>query len=280
MKPRFKGMLLIFAIFLLALSMMFLTFGTQSQVGEKIRPAADFVATDQNGHNFSLSDFRGRIVVLHVTQLENPLCLECESSIVDELREIKNLADGGDPGIVVVTLNLRKAFGPEPGWQWHRKTMGSMLLGDGSRNPIRTLSERTIWSTGKLTGLFQTRRCSSLTDNRTLPQSIMSMWSGEALRMESRARSDRVGIGDDHIWTLGDRMLDATSQTDLGMTSIIGLGIITSFSPCSLALLFTMMMYIGSAGGRGSNGETPRKEMLGTFGIGAAFTLGMSVYSF
>ena len=96
----------------------------QTQAVEKIKPAANFMATDQNEQNFSLSDFKGKVVVLHITQLKNPLCLECESSIVGELKEIKKLADRDDPGIVVVTLNLRKAPDSEPGWALAQKDYG------------------------------------------------------------------------------------------------------------------------------------------------------------
>ena len=96
----------------------------QTQVAEKIKPAADFMAMDQFGQNFSLSDFKGKVVVLHITQLENSLCLESESSIVGELKEIKKLADRDDPGIAVFTLNLRKAPDSEPGWARAQKDYG------------------------------------------------------------------------------------------------------------------------------------------------------------
>ena len=58
MRSRIKGPLVIAAVFMLALAMMFLTFGMQTQVVEKIKPAANFMATDQKGQNFSLSDFK------------------------------------------------------------------------------------------------------------------------------------------------------------------------------------------------------------------------------
>jgi cytochrome c-type biogenesis protein len=278
MRPRYKGPLLIAAVFLLALSMMFLTFGMQTQVGEKIRPAADFVATDQNGQNFSLSDFRGKIVVLYVTQLENPLCLECESSIVGELKEIKKLADGGDPGIVVITLNLRKVPGPEPGWMMAQKDFGINVT-------WRWVEESDPYPMGK-DYLEYWQVNGALSDPAVLiidgQQNVAAVYHvyvvGRGVVDGVQSADRMVSVSETIVsGTLGDRMIGTTSQTNLGLTSIIVLGVITSFSPCSLALLFTMMMYIGSAGGEGSNGQRPKKEMLENIGIGAAFTLGISV---
>jgi cytochrome c-type biogenesis protein len=49
----------------------------------------------------------GSPVVLHITNIENPLCIECEKSLsgqVEELAALKAL----DTNVQIVTLNLRK----------------------------------------------------------------------------------------------------------------------------------------------------------------------------
>ncbi|MDD4579048.1 MAG: redoxin domain-containing protein, partial [Methanothrix sp.] len=43
--------------------------------------APDFQAVDLDGKNISLGDFRGEVVLLHITNIENPLCRECEHAL-------------------------------------------------------------------------------------------------------------------------------------------------------------------------------------------------------
>ncbi len=43
----------------------------------EIKPATDFTVTDVNGIEFSLSDYKGNVTILHFSGLENPLCTEC-----------------------------------------------------------------------------------------------------------------------------------------------------------------------------------------------------------
>ncbi|HQN31571.1 MAG TPA: redoxin domain-containing protein, partial [Methanothrix soehngenii] len=43
--------------------------------------APDFQAVDLDGKNVSLSGYRGEAVLLHITNIENPLCRECENAL-------------------------------------------------------------------------------------------------------------------------------------------------------------------------------------------------------
>ena len=69
--------------------------------------APDFIATGSDGKNFSLSDFRGAPLVLHITNIEIPLCVECEKSLKGQVQELASLKTM-DPKVQIVTLNLRK----------------------------------------------------------------------------------------------------------------------------------------------------------------------------
>lgn len=277
MTSRFRRAIVVVAVFMIALTMMFLTFGVQTQAAEKIRPAADFVAIDQEGQSFSLSDFRGKIVVLHITQMENPLCLECESSIIGELNEIKGLSGRADPGIVVVTLNLRKAPSSEPGWAMAQNDYGIdvtwLWVEEFDPYPIGK-DYLDYW---QVNGAFSDPTVLIIDGEQNVAAAFHVYVVGRGV-LDGIQSADRLVSVSETIASgaLGDTMLGTTSETALGLTSVIGLGILTSFSPCSLALLFTMMMYIGSSGGK-SAVVNPRRELMENIGTGAAFTLGMSV---
>ena len=38
--------------------------------------APDFTTTDENGNEFTLNDYSGEIIIMHITGLETPLCIE------------------------------------------------------------------------------------------------------------------------------------------------------------------------------------------------------------
>ena len=59
------------------------------------------------GKNVSLSDYRGEVVLLHITNIENPLCRECEHALNAQTSQLSLLAKK-DPGIKIITLNVRK----------------------------------------------------------------------------------------------------------------------------------------------------------------------------
>ncbi|MBS3772971.1 MAG: sulfite exporter TauE/SafE family protein, partial [Candidatus Thermoplasmatota archaeon] len=67
-----------------------------------------------------------------------------------------------------------------------------------------------------------------------------------------------------------------TSSRDITFLGMFGLGVITALSPCSIALLISMISYVGAtAGGTGT-----RKESIRGFGMGVVFTLGMALVFF
>jgi hypothetical protein len=50
---------------------------------------------DQYETRTALPSLRGNITALYITQLEYPLCLECETSIVEQIGQLLELADMG-----------------------------------------------------------------------------------------------------------------------------------------------------------------------------------------
>jgi len=69
---------------------------------------------DLDGKDISLSDLRGDVVLLHITNIENPLCRECEKALEAQTRQLSLLAQK-DPGTKIVTLNVRKNSFSESG---------------------------------------------------------------------------------------------------------------------------------------------------------------------
>jgi len=102
----------------------------ESEIFE-IKPAYDFTATDIDGNMFNLSDYRGDIVVLHITGLETPLCIECLEEMKGQIVELEKLAKSNNQNISIITINKRfnphsengkvmaeQDFGVNVSWHW------------------------------------------------------------------------------------------------------------------------------------------------------------------
>ena len=100
-RKRLQSLALIFFLFAAALSCFV------NPVPAEAVLAPDFSATNWDGENFSLADFRGAPTVLHITNIEVPLCVECEKSLKGQVLELARLK-AMDPKVQIVTLNLRK----------------------------------------------------------------------------------------------------------------------------------------------------------------------------
>ena len=88
-------------------------------------PADAFAFTDFRGEQFSLSENTGKVTVLHFTQLENPLCIECEDSIKGQIEELETLAASNNSQLEVVTVNIRKNAYSEDGWSMAEESYGA-----------------------------------------------------------------------------------------------------------------------------------------------------------
>ncbi|MCX6664171.1 MAG: redoxin domain-containing protein [Euryarchaeota archaeon] len=77
---------------LLILVFLFPTLLSTASANDEIK-APDFTATDENGAEFSLHDYQGKVVILHFTGVENPLCIECLEEMEGQIHELEKLAN-------------------------------------------------------------------------------------------------------------------------------------------------------------------------------------------
>jgi len=94
----------IYFFLILSLILLHTSFPGSSQ---DLGSAPDFHAVDVNGSSQSLSDYRGSAVLLHITNIENPLCRECEHALNAQIVELEKLKQK-DPSAEIITLNVRK----------------------------------------------------------------------------------------------------------------------------------------------------------------------------
>ncbi len=245
--------------------------------------APNFQAVDQNGKSISLSDFRGEAVLLHITNIENPLCRECEHALNAQTDQLSLLAQN-DPGINIITLNVRKNPYSKDGptlvkswwninvtWPWIEdyepyplsgKYIDYSTLDGGFANPTLVLIDKA----GKAAGLYHVYQLGKgeidgIQSAENLSRDLYSMEQGEA----SSSASGFTGT--------------ASSQ-GVNYLGMFGLGIVTSLSPCSVALLLAMFSYVMTARRKEEYLKKSASASKEGFMIGVAFTLGMAMVFF
>lgn len=258
-------------------------FSLNSTLGSDQEPirAPDFYGTTQDGQNFSLSDFDGEVAVLHITNIESPLCIECEKALAAQIGELQKLVEKR-PDVNLITLNVRKNpyskdgstlseswWGANVSWIWAEdfepyriaaRYVDFTNFEGGFSNPTILLIDRE----GMVAGVYHVYQLGKgeidgIQDAPTLQAKIEALERGEWEGMEGTVSLHRVTL--------------------IGM---FGLGVITSFSPCSLALLIAMFSYIMTSRRRKvlsddpDYGSSSREGLL----IGIAFTLGMAIVFF
>jgi cytochrome c-type biogenesis protein len=263
-------------LFVILSSFFFLNLSTGQSQDAK---APDFQAVDLDGKNISLGDFKGEVVLLHITNIENPLCLECENALNAQTSELSRLAEK-DPGLKIITLNVRKNPYSKDGrtlakswwninvtWPWIEdyepypltgKYIDYSTLEEGFANPTLILFDKN----GNVSGLYHVYQLGKgeidgIQSAESLYSDLQSIEQGEASGFQGIASSRSISY--------------------LGM---FALGIVTSLSPCSVALLLAMFSYVMTARRKEEylrKSTSPSKE---GFMIGVAFTLGMAAVFF
>ncbi len=258
-------------------------FSLNSTLGSDQEPirAPDFSCTTQDGQNFSLSDFEGEVVVLHITNIESPLCIECEKALAAQIGELQRLVEN-KPDVTIITLNVRKNpyskdgmtlseswWDAEVGWIWAEDFEPYRIAGKyvdftnfegGFSNPTILLIDRE----GMVVGVYH----------------VYQLGRGEIdgiqYASDLQAKVEALERGE---WEGMEGMVSLQRVTLIGM---FGLGIITSFSPCSLALLIAMFSYIMTSRRRKvlSDDEDYGSSAREGLWIGIAFTLGMAIVFF
>jgi len=275
MKKLLAAVISAFIIFILVLAF----FPSLLETGQfEIKPASDFTAVDENGIEFSLSDFRGNVTFIHITGLETPLCIECEEEMVGQLEQLEILSKSNDD-VKIITLNIRKnpysttgksiaeqTYGINISWNWVEDfepyqfaglyqeywtyngafSNPTIIVIDTNQSVIGVYNIYTLGK-GKIDGI-QTAE--------SLNQDIRQIKSGGWAEFKGGKYNEGI--------------------TFIG---IFALGIITALSPCSIALLVAMISYVGSLQKQDGK-ENGKKYSIQGFWIGIVFTLGMSFVFF
>ena len=240
-------------------------------------PAPDFTATDENGVEFSLHDYAGKVVILHFTGVENPLCTECLEEMQGQIHELEKLTKSSD-NVSVITINIRKNPSSISGYNMSVKNFGANIswhwVEDFSPYPIAGLYQK-YWTIDEA---FSNPSLVLIDTNQSIvgvyhvycmgKGSIDGIQTAESLAGDAKAIADGTWKGTDGNWE------------DEGITfaGIFLLGILTSATPCSLALLIAMISYVGSLQ-KDSEKKFKKYSLQGVW-IGVVFTLGMSLVFF
>ena len=241
--------------------------------------APDFQAVDLDGKNVSLSDYRGEVVLLHITNIENPLCRECEHALNAQTSQLSLLAQK-DPGIRIITLNVRKNPYSKDGrywakswwninvtWPWIEdyspypltgKYIDYSTLEGGFANPTLILIDKE----GKVGGLYH----------------VYQLGKGEIDGIQSAENLSRDLGGIAQGEASGFKAI--ASQKGVNYLGMFVLGIVTSLSPCSVALLLAMFSYVMTARRKDEYLKKSASASREGFMIGVAFTLGMAAVFF
>jgi cytochrome c-type biogenesis protein len=276
----FLALLIVFLIVAVAIYGIFSS--SENGIVEK---APCFEALDiHENTTYSLCNEKGNVTLLHITQLETPVCLECEKYMREQLSELDKLAARNITNLTIVTLNLRKNSFSESGYEIARKYYALNI----SWHWIEDFEPFQI--AGKYQKLYTYKNAFSnpaivLIDgtlNIVGVYHIYCMGYGvvDGVRSAASLADDveKIKLGE---WGT----FKGEAYQGLTFGGMFVLGVLTSVSPCSIVLLIAMLSYTGARGGRGKGtleketGATTRNLFTG-FWVGVLFTLGMALVFF
>ena len=104
---------LILTMFIIALSVYQNIVNNETEV--ILTEFSHFSTTNSKGETINTTDFQGEKLLIHFTNLETPLCLECAEIMEKQTRVISKLVES-DSDINVITINIRTNDGSEEGW--------------------------------------------------------------------------------------------------------------------------------------------------------------------
>jgi len=240
-------------------------------------PAPDFTATDENGVEFSLHDYSGKVVILHFTGVENPLCIECLEEMEGQIHELEKLVTSSD-NVSIITINIRKNPSSTSGYKMAVSDFGANIswhwVEDFNPYPIAGLYQK-YWTIDEA---FSNPSLVLIDMNQSIVgvYHVYCMGKGtlDGIQSAESLSQDAMAIANG-TWKEQDENLGDEGLTFAG---IFILGILTSVTPCSLALLVAMISYVGSLQ-KGSQKESKKYSLQGLW-IGIIFTLGMSLVFF
>jgi cytochrome c-type biogenesis protein len=267
----------LFSIFIIA--GFFSVDSSLADSSRSVDSALNFIIADKNGSSIALSEFKGSPVVIHITNIEIPICKECEKDLRSQLNELAKLKLE-HPDTQIITINLRK--NPYSGdgrslaqkwwqvnisWPWMEDLEPYQIAGKfsdywnvrgGFSNPTLLLTDKE----GRVARIYHVYRVGE--------GEVDGVQSAELLykKLEELRRSE---------WTGVEGEISKQNVSALGM---FFLGIITSLAPCSIALMIAVFSYVLTLRRKD---EYLRKSISASkegFMIGVAFTIGMATVFF
>jgi len=248
--------------------------------------APNFEAVDLDGNSIKLGDFDGQPLILHITNIETPLCIECEEALKAQVEELSRLKEG-NPETEIVTINVRKNpyskdgrllaeswWGVDVSWPWIEdfdpfpvagKYIDYWSRGSGFANPTIVL----VNDRGQVSRVYHVYQIGE--------GMVEGVQTAESLQEAvSEIRNSEAGRPSGGVVSAGE--ISGREVTFVGM---FGLGIVTSLAPCSLALLIAVFSYLMTSHRRkilmpDEGKSSPKEGLL----IGVAFTLGMAMVFF
>jgi len=257
--------------------------GGASGGADGVTPAPSFEAVDLDGNSIKLGDYYGAPLILHITNIETPLCMECEEALKSQVEELSRLKEE-HPESEIVTINLRKNPYSKDGrslseswwnvdisWPWiedfdpfpaSSNYIDYWSRGNGFSNPTIIIVD----GSGLISRVYQVYQVGE--------GMVDGVQTAEALQSAVSAAQNPDGLQP----KAGVDPADAPEVTFIGM---LGLGIVTSLAPCSLALLIAVFSYLMTSHRRkilmpDEGKSSPKEGLL----IGVAFTLGMAAVFF
>ena len=277
-KPRGPQLAVVVVTIVLMITVVALIFWNPSdeEVFEP-RDAPPISATDLDGEKFDLNNHTGNVTVLHFTAIEEPLCLECLDQMRTQLEELKDLRSTGG-NVTIVTVNMRKNptsddgrslaerwWGLEVDWTW---------IEDWSPFPVSEPYNDYWTYRGAVSN-----PCVILIDGDLRVVALFHVYQMGSGEVDGVQRSGKLARDIESIQTgewEGFEGEVSTSGVTIG--GMFALGVVTSLTPCSIALMAVVISYIMSERRRSqgvSDGDRRAASVEGLT-IGVTFTLGMA----
>jgi cytochrome c-type biogenesis protein len=267
-------LLVLLVIFLLAILV-----GQTGFDGRPTGPAPVFSATDHLGRSFSLEDMVGNVTVIMFIQIENPLCIECEEYMHEEIVAFKELFNKHISNVSLITINMRKNPYSDDGWVLVNQTYGIDIdwhwVEEFEPYPVAA-KYMTYWDLG---GSLSNPTILLLdTSNQIVAvYNVYCMGKGpvDGIRDSSSLEEDIVRISSGEWDVPEDANVGLISSAT--MAGMFLLGAITAFSPCSIAMLIAAISFITSRGLGTVRNDEDGAFLTDGMRIGIFFTIGTAM---
>ena len=232
-----------------------------------------FSAVDEHGVNFSLSDYKDDVIILHFTGLETPLCIECLEEMESQIKELEKLSSS-EVNVTIITINIRKNPFSDSGFEMAERDFGANIswnwVEDFSPYPIAALYQE-YWT---VDGAFSNPTLVLINQDFNLvgAYNVYCLGKGSIDGIQTfESLSKDVSDIRSGNWEGFKGEGYSGSITFLG---IFILGILTAATPCSIALLVAMISYVVTL--QKDSEKKSKKLSIQGFWIGIIFTIGMS----